>query len=56
MSSCLPSATPKSDRYQDVIAGMVSGLTVNCLSVIILFYPHMVVLPPAPASAGILEG
>ena len=34
-SSCLPRASDKSARYQDVAEGMVSGFAANCLRVII---------------------
>jgi len=41
-SSCLPRASPRSARYHEVVAGMLSGLCENCRSVIMSAVPHRV--------------
>lgn len=38
-SSCLPRASPRSAKYHEVIAGIVSGFSVNCFNVIIVLCP-----------------
>jgi hypothetical protein len=48
-NSCLPRASPRSARYQEVDAGIDSNLRAKSLKVIIAFPFHKTLDPPAPA-------